>query len=131
MRLTELEPQFLRHERVPVPANEWYEGHFSPLPYRDLFHYVDALAGCHGISFLCPKSFAKNSGPIGTHKIRVYFEGSPVPPEIGTNLEGKTVRWQASGTGYADLTLSPSIFEQPIEYCGWHGFVRNGEVANA
>lgn len=101
---------------------------WSPTPTRSLFAPVDTLAEAHGIRFLCPKSFAKNGGMVGTHSVRVYFAGSPVPADIGRNTAGETVRWTAVGTGIDDLQLSPSILEQddaaPPEWrCGWHGFV--------
>jgi hypothetical protein len=89
--------------------------------YREDEH--DCFAQCqfseaHGIRFECPK---------GHHLIQVFFAGSPVPPHIGTNKEGKMVRWNKSGTGLADLTLTPSIQEQD-DICGWHGFITNGEA---
>lgn len=106
---------------------------WSPTPTTDCFATVKTLAEAHGISFLCPRSFAKNGGPKGTHSVRVYFQGSPVPPRIGTNKEGQTVRWAASGTGLDDLVLTPSIQEQddglpPAWRCNWHGFVGSNGV---
>ena len=101
---------------------------WSPGPTLDLFSPVETLPEAHGVRFLCPKSFAKNGGPVGTHIVYVWFAGSPVPGHIGRNLKGEAVRWVAGGTGLTDLTLSPSIQEQddgaPPEWrCGWHGFV--------
>jgi hypothetical protein len=60
--------------------------------------------------------------------VQVFFVGSPVPDRLGTNKDGKTVRWHATGTGLDDLTLAPSIEEQGGD-CGWHGFVTKGDAA--
>lgn len=94
----------------------------------DYFRQVDSLAEAHGIRFLCPKSFAANSGPVGTHSVQVYFAGSPVPEHIGKNKEGQTVRWNVSGSDLDNLSLTPSIQEED-EICKWHGFVGSGGVA--
>jgi hypothetical protein len=132
MKLTDLNPQFLKHAKgiagedhgrtLPDGTTQW--GGFE----IDEFHYVDSFAEAHGIKFLCPVSFTKNGGAAGTHSVHVYFTGSPVPDGIGMNDKGETVRWGASGTGYADLTLTPSILEQLGAPC-WHGYVTNGEVS--
>lgn len=81
----------------------------------------------HGIRFACPKAFAINHGLAGTHMIQVYFAGSPVPPELGRNRKGEPVRWQASGSGLDDLSLSPSIQEDD-DICKWHGWVGNSGI---
>lgn len=106
MKLTELDPQFIT--------------------YRDTrwLHHVDTAAEAQGIIFLCPACFAKNAGPVGTHAIEVSFNNRGVSPGQGShNSQGQPSRWNVSGTGYADLTLTPSILID----C-WHGFVTNGEV---
>jgi hypothetical protein len=85
------------------------------------------LGEAQGIWFLCPGCFAKNGGPVGTHMTMVSFAGRSVPEDQGSkNREGQPSRWTASGTGYMDLTLSPSI-----DTGCWHGWVKNGEVTNA
>jgi hypothetical protein len=93
----------------------------------DMFRRVDMLSQAHGIHFLCPKAFASNSGPVGTHRIQVYFSGSPVPPHLGKNKQGETVRWNVSGSSLDDLSLTPSIQEEDPT-CGWHGFVGSSGV---
>lgn len=138
MKLSELQAYFVRHavetadehlgRNLPDGTVQW--GGFP----TDVFHRVDALAEAHGIVFLCPKSYAKNGGVAGTHGVRVYFEGSPVPSHIGTNNKGETVRWSVQGTGLGDLTLRPSILEQDegsVDPCGWHGYVTNGQASDA
>ena len=132
MKLTDLAARFVRHAVEPAPhyhgkklpdgSTQW--GGFD----IDVFHVVPTLAEADGIVFLCPKSYAKNNGPVGTHSVRVYFEGSAVPTRIGQNSAGQPVRWKATGTGLDDLTLTPSILEQD-GICEWHGFVTNGDAA--
>jgi hypothetical protein len=105
MRLTELEPQFIT----------WAPRSFS---------YVETMGEADGVLFLCPVCFAKNSGPVGTHSVICWFSGKGVPPEEHPGPG----RWEASGTGYADLTLAPSVHLSGEGGCGWHGFVQRGDV---
>lgn len=104
---------------------------WSPNSERWLFEHVGTVGEAQGISFLCPKSFAKNGGPKGTHSVYIFFKNSPY---AGRNTEGKEVRWQVvGGTTIDDLQLSPSIQEQddahPEAYrCNWHGFVGSSGV---
>ena len=109
MKLTLLEPQFMRITSA---------GHYAD---------VDTLAEAQGVMFLCPKCFAKNCGNVGTHSVMVWFRDCGVPADE-VPLPG---RWGVSGTGYADLTITPSIsLENPGKVgCQWHGFVTSGEAA--
>jgi hypothetical protein len=106
-------------------------GMWSPTPSRTVFHPVKTVAKAHGVRFLCPKSFAKNGGPKGTHSVYIFFTGSPY---AGRNRAGQEVRWQVvGGSTIDDLQLSPSIQEQdegmPAEHqCNWHGFVGTSGV---
>lgn len=99
---------------------------------RTVFEPVERVSDAHGVRFLCPKSFAKNGGPKGTHSVYIFFAGSPY---AGRNTAGEEVRWNViGGQSLMDLQLSPSILEQddqsPIEWrCGWHGFVGSNGVA--
>ena len=54
MRLTDLEPQFLRYQQ---------EGNSV------IYHHVETLAEAHGVMFLCPRCFAANGGRAGTHMV--------------------------------------------------------------
>lgn len=92
MKLTELNPQFVKYEARP-------DGKF-------LVH-VDNLAEAHGIQFDCPKC---NADDRQAHRVEVSFSGAAIPEGMGSvNSEGKPSRWFANGTGYEDLTLGPSI----------------------
>jgi hypothetical protein len=130
VKLTDLEPQFLAHERRPASEEHLRlnpPGKPGHRDYQDWFTPVDTFAEAHGIRFLCPKSFVAETADVGAHSIYIWFEGSPVPPEIGRNKDGQTMRWRATGTGLHDLTLQPSIQEQD-DHCKWHGFVTNGDA---
>jgi hypothetical protein len=122
MRLLDLEPKFLRWALETAPASlgrklpdgttQW--GGFD----SDTFHCAASLQEADGIEFDCPL--------CSDHRLHVYFQGRNVPPHLGKDSAGNTARWSASGTGFEDLTLQPSIL---VKYpCGWHGFVTNGEI---
>lgn len=128
MKLTLLQAQFLRFYRKQYPKDQFVDGVKHTSGWGDTYKHVNTLAKAHGISFLCPKDFAKNKGTKGTHTVIVWFEGSKVPSDVGTNTDGKAVRWKATGTSLEDLTLTPSILEQSGD-CQWHGFITNGDAA--
>ena len=116
MKLTDLEPQFMRYETSD----------------HEYLRHVDSLAEAQSVQFLCPVCFVKNNAPVGTHLIEVSFSDRGVLDHQGShNREGAPSRWTVSGTGYADLTTLPSILVDPAEpaCAGWHGYITNGEVA--
>lgn len=141
MKLRELDGHLLRCEKeISVERNE--KGMYvfrsdgeicmwSPTADRWVFHHVESVAQAHGVRFLCPKSYAKNNGPKGTHSVYIFFQGSPY---AGRNKEGQEVRWNvAGGSSLDDLQLTPSIQEQdegmpPEHQCNWHGFVGSSGV---
>ena len=100
MRLTDLEPTFLKWES---------EGSFR----RDV-----SSDKADGIMFLHPADFVKNGGPVGTTHIICWFRDR-VPD---TAMPG-TGRWVRSGSDFAGLSLHPSVAVD-----GWHGWVKNGQV---
>lgn len=115
MRLTELKPQFIRHE------------------VRDGATYhvrVDAIGQAQGVRFLCPKCYAANGGPVGTHSVVCWSRSRGVPDDV---LPGPG-RWTLDGSGYEDLTLNgdpPGRARSVLltgPGCGWHGFITNGEA---
>jgi uncharacterized protein DUF6527 len=137
MKLLDLEPEFIRYETKQEPVNfcvgdplTWRErgcpteSKISPVRYR---HPVETLAEAQGIFFLCPVCFTKNKGPVGTHLCEVTFSGREVKDEDGVHgVDGKPTRWNVTGTGFIDLSTTPSILL--IGGCGWHGYITNGEV---
>lgn len=123
MKLTDLEPEWvsriIRHEEVlttsgKVMRDQEYHGHPA------------TLAEAQGVLFLCPKCFAKNSGSVGTHSVICWFRDRGIPDDA----EPSPGRWMPSGTGFHDLTLTPSVdlTERGKAPDEWHGFVTNGEV---
>ena len=108
-KLRELEPKFLKI--------------VSPSEYR----FVDTLQEAQGISFLCPKCYAANKGPAGTHSVLCWFAGKGVPDE----LSPKPGRWVPQGTNFDDLTfVGPGAASILLTGgCGWHGFIHEGEAA--
>jgi hypothetical protein len=100
MKLLELEPQF-----ISATERGWQD--------------VSVLSEAQGIYFLCPHCFKKN-GSIGTHIILVWFANRNVPID-----KTPSYRWQAAGSSYNDLTISPSI---DLGIDEWHGFITNGEI---
>ena len=134
MRLRDLEPQFIRYEtgiadeflgqKQPDGSTQWGGFECEYLPH------VSTLAEAQGIYFLCPKCYVpgKNeSNGIGVHQVAVTFAGRGVLDHQGChNSESRPTRWNVSGTGFDDLTVTPSILLQGG--CGWHGWITNGEA---
>jgi hypothetical protein len=81
----------------------------------------DSIASATGLLFLCPVCFKANHGQVGTHSVICWFRDRGVP-DSATPGPG---RWVPSGTGFDDLSLSPSV---NVGNEHWHGFITNGEV---
>ena len=114
MRLVpDLEGRFLKHE-----ISDGKEGLLQ----------VDTLAEADGVWFLCPKCFAENHGPVGTHMHMIGFAGRCPPGSYTKGSAGEDTRWQVAdcSTCMEDLVLTPSI--QAIGGCNWHGFVGSSGV---
>lgn len=114
MRLTDLEPRFVR-----------YENDGDRVSHR----YVDSIEEAQGIFFLCPKCFVANGGPVGTHGVICWSRSRGVPDEA----KPAPGRWTISGTGFSDLTLDGDPIGGARSVlltsgCAWHGFITNGEV---
>lgn len=100
MRLLDLEP-------------EWVHDYDA----ADRSHHRSAdlsIENAQGILFECPLCRG--------HSVLAWFRGRGVPDDA-TPGPG---RWTPAGTGFADLSLTPSIALQGG--CGWHGFVTNGDA---
>lgn len=110
-RLTELEAKFIRREVLDGIVY---------LPF------VETLVEADGIEFLCPKCFAENSGPIGTHGVICWFEG-----KVPDDAEPKPGRWNPVGSSLATLSFVPGKKSNSVLLlggCAWHGFVTNGNA---
>ena len=137
MKLTELEPKFLRYECTPGRPTQIANDplHFpeggSHVEFRDtvVWHMVGTLAEAQGVEFLCPKCFVTNGGRVGTHIVVCWSRLRGVP-DGAHPLPG---RWALNGTGFEDLTLDaePPNGARSVALtggCGAHFLVTNGEV---
>lgn len=116
MKLSDLEPQFLRHERR--------DG-------SEFFCFVETIAEAQGIEFLCPKCFAANGGPVGTHAVICWSRSRGIPDDVSP----KPGRWRLDGTSLNDLSLNadpPSTARSVLLTggCAWHGYITNGDVTS-
>lgn len=105
MRLTELDAVFIK--RVDAKTT----------------HAVQRKQDADGVLFLCPKCFADNQGPIGTHGIKCWEPHVPqdTPPTPG--------RWEMLGNDLNDLTLTASSSSIALTGgCRAHFYVRNGAI---
>lgn len=112
MKLTELQPQFIRLGDKP-----------------SISVHVKSLAEATGITFLCPKCWTANGNTsYGTHTVKCWFEGVPLHIIPGPG------RWKPKGTGYADLSFVPGLHSRSVRLiggCAWHGYITKGEVTDA
>jgi Family of unknown function (DUF6527) len=106
MRLTDLNPQFLNAGGEDCYTCDPETGALIPAPKR---------TGV-GVQFDCPCGNHDED-----HRCYVPFEH---PIDGGPVLERKG--WQRTGDTFETLTLAPSILR--VGGCGWHGWIRNGEV---
>jgi hypothetical protein len=136
MKLTELEPMFQRYEErmeqkefVVGNLATWKPGDPTERRIAPTFYYIPVatLAEADGIRFVCPLCFKNLGGRAGAHLVRVGFAGRSYSDQAAVhNKAGQAVRWEVSGSGFDDLTITPSI--QIDDGCGWHGHVIDGEV---
>ncbi len=111
MRLTELEPEFLRIDDFNDPVHHQVQG--------------DRMEGAHGLLFVCPLCSLAIGSNNGAHRIICW---RPMVPQTFHPVPG---RWDCQGSGLHDISLvagSSSIFLQGPGGCQWHGFIRNGNV---
>ena len=106
MRLAELAPEFLK-----IVDDRTYQ-------------VGVALADADGVEFLCPKCFAANGGPKGTHVIICW------QPHVAPATKPGAGRWRLAGTGLDDLSLvgEPSSSVLLTSGCRAHFHVRAGRI---
>lgn len=125
MRLTDLEPEWVFDFNPQTHGLRRAEDQHSTVHHGDgddkPVEHTLTIANAQGVMFLCPACFVKNGGPRGTESVLCWFKGRSVPDDA---VPGPG-RWVASGTGFEDLTLSPSV---NVANEHWHGFVINGEI---
>lgn len=114
------------------PGIDPLRGHWTDDDFEAVMADVEVRIPCdfaqaQEVSFLCPAHIHQDG-----HSTRWSFADRGVPAGQGTrNQAGQDVRWQVSGSGLHDLTLSPSLLVQAEPWCSWHGYVHNGMVKNA
>lgn len=86
------------------------------------------IDGAQGVVLYCPCRYGHDEG---AHGLLIPFSNprnaDPLPDDHGSvSRDGNRPRWQMSGTGLHDLTLSPSV-DVGTDSC-WHGWITNGEV---
>jgi len=103
MRLTDLNPGFVGHGGPGILTKDR-----QPIPFR---HGVGIIFDCPcGCDQPCYVDF-KNP-----------MDGGPTVGERGPF-------WQRTGETFETLSLAPSILRAKAKGgCGWHGFIRDGEV---
>jgi hypothetical protein len=130
MKLTDLDPKFIRHQREHHEAGESASGSiYATAGESDVMVTVGTLGEAQGVRFLCPACFAKNGGKVGTHMVVCWSRSRGVPDDV----DPKPGRWTLDGTGMDDLTLNgdpPGNARSVLLLggCGWHGFITNGEA---
>jgi hypothetical protein len=138
----DLEARFLRHavrveKRRFVKPEAIAERPNGPYTDVDTFERegpaeyiptVDTLAEADGVWFLCPKCYAANGGPVGTHGVICWFVG-----KVSDDVDPKPGRWTPTGTCLDDITFVPSEGRSHsvllMGGCGWHGFVVAGAAS--
>lgn len=70
---------------------------------------------CLGLSFECPHCH--------TQRLVVFFAN---PADGGASANVDQPKWHREGTGWADLTLTPSVDASKSGH--WHGFITGGEI---
>lgn len=104
MKLIDLKPQFYDHG-----GNGSTDKDGNPLPERTGIGIMFECA--------CGKDDCWNAVPFLN------------PIDGGPPLESNRPNWKRTGESFDTLTLSPSILRSTKNGgCGWHGWIRNGEV---
>jgi hypothetical protein len=120
---------------MPRLDDPWFEAQFIKNTTRAGLTFTDQLDGADGVWFWCPCGYGKPEYPLDggrPHAVMVSFSNprgcGQAPDDAGSqSRNGGPSRWMMSGTGVADLTLSPSV-DVGTPSC-WHGFVQDGVVS--
>lgn len=130
--LVELEAKFLRwDQRMETWTRDRGDGFEEQVTgLREVYTFVETIQEAQGVEFLCPKCFAENKGPIGTHAVICWSRSRGVPEHVKPGPG----RWSLHGTGIVDLTLNadpPGTARSVLLTggCGWHGYVNAGDAA--
>jgi hypothetical protein len=127
MRLTELEPEWIRWEdRYLTPEQAALEP-VKKANASDPHTYVitvASLAEAQGLELDCPVC-GRAKPALQAHRVQVAFRDRGVLAHHGSrNKAGKPTRWAvAGGSTFEDLRLSPSIDCTPSAPECWHGHI--------
>lgn len=118
---------------MPKLNDPWFEAEFYGNVSSNGLTRQESMEGAQGLLLWCPCGYGKPEYPVQgarPHAVLVPFlnpRGAPkVPDDHGPHKDGIPVRWTVSGSGIADLTISPSIAVGKPD-C-WHGYITSGEV---
>lgn len=120
---------------MPRLTDPWFEAEFYGQATEYSYRLQGAeLDGAQGLFLWCPCGYGKPAYPINgprPHAILVPFanprNAAALPANHGpVGKDKKRPRWTVSGSGLADLTISPSV-DVGDPSC-WHGHIRVGEV---
>lgn len=106
MKLTDLNPTFVNSGGDGVQERDPATGAWVPAPLR---------RGV-GVMFDCPCGNRAED-----HRCYVPFRN---PIDGGPSIEGRG--WERTGETFETLTTQPSVLR--TGGCGWHGWIRGGEV---
>jgi hypothetical protein len=118
-----------------IPLNDpWFDAKFlGEIEESQACRYLDGIEGAQGIFLWCPCGYGKPEFPLDggrPHGLMLPFRNprnAPVPPDsFNRQADGRTPRWEMSGSGLADLTMTPSIAIGKPE-C-WHGYITQGQI---
>ncbi len=105
------------------------DAEFLVIIEANTFRRQAKMAGAQGVKFLCPKCFATNRGPVGTHSVICWSRSAGTPEE----MQPGPGRWKMDGSGISDLTLNGDAIGGGgarsvllTSGCGWHGFINSG-----
>ena len=106
MKLTELNPRWVCSGGEDITDMEG-----NPVPLRLKV----------AVSFDCPCG--------DSHCLRACIGFTNPPDGKGPNQGSGEHTWEMTGKSFEDLTLEPSI--ERVGECGWHGWIKEGNVTEA
>lgn len=120
---------------MPKLTDPWFDAKFiGEIEESKSYRYLDGIEGAQGLFLWCPCGYGKAEFPLDggrPHGLLLPFRnprGAPVPPDsFNRQQDGRTPRWEMSGSGLHDLTLQPSVATGKPE-C-WHGYITAGAIS--
>lgn len=116
---------------MPKLTDPWFEAEFyGNATDKSLRRQGAQIEGAQGLVMYCPCAYGREDARA--HGLIVPFanprNAPALPADHGPTRRHSDVhtRWEMSGSGLDDLTLSPSI--DVGEPSCWHGYIKNGEV---